>query len=315
MENHSQNESVQLGPRFSVAVGLTAFILAAELIGGYLANSLALISDAGHVFTDLLALALSWFGIRQAEKPATSRMSYGYHRYGILIALFNAITIILIVFYILYEAYQRYLNPHEPNSVLMVIVAAVGLIVNLIVIMLLQSKQHTNLNVRSAFIHALGDALSSVGVIIGAVIIYFTNFSWIDPLLSVMIGIVIAFTAGRLVKESFNILLEAAPGRINLDKLKMAMMKLDGVKDIHDLHVWTIAPGMTALSTHVLVEDIRVSECSMVGSKLKEMLTSEFDIWHTTFQFECMTCAPETLCYIEAPEPTRGEDPEFPGGS
>jgi len=279
-----------LGNQLRFAVILTGLVLVGELIGGYLANSLALLSDAGHVFTDLVALSLSWFGVRQAAKPATPKMTYGYHRVGILIALFNATAVILICLFIFYEAYQRLQNPQPLQSSLMLGVAAAGLVANLVVVFRLRAESRQNLNVRSAFLHAFGDALSSVGVIIGAVIIYFTRWFWLDPVISILIGIIIAMAAVRLVKEAVDVLAEATPRHIDMENLRTAMVKVPGVRDIHDLHVWTIAPGMHALSSHVLVDDVYVSECSKTLAELEELLNKKFDIWHTTFQFECQAC-------------------------
>jgi cobalt-zinc-cadmium efflux system protein len=281
--------------KLAFAVIFTAVILVGELVGGFLANSLALLSDAGHVFTDVLALLLSWFALRQAEKPATERMTFGYHRIGILAAFINAVSLVGIAAIIFFEAYHRLREPQPVRSVLMFSVAAIGLVANLVILFMLRSEQQGNLNIRSAFLHVAGDALASVGVIFGGAIIYFSGWFWVDPAISVAIALIIVFGAWRVIREAVNIFLEASPGHLNVDEMVLAMMGVPGVKDVHDLHVWSITPQMHALSCHVLIDDLSVSQGANIVGRLNELLSSKFNIEHSTVQLECVECDPNSL--------------------
>jgi cobalt-zinc-cadmium efflux system protein len=287
--------------KLKIAILVTALVLAVELIGGYLANSLALLSDAGHVFTDVLALLLSWFGVRQAQRPASHRMTYGYHRIGILVALINAISLVAIAGIIFYEAYQRFLAPEQVTGSLMLGVAMGGLIANLAIIFVLHSEEHRNLNVRSAFLHVAGDALASVGVIIGGLVILFTGVFWIDPLLSVLIGLIIGYGSWGVIREGVSIFLEASPEHVDVEEMVSVMRDVPGVEDIHDLHVWTIAPGIHSLSAHVTIDDVRLSESTAILNQLNNILCARFDIGHTAIQFECAGCTPHGLYCRLAP--------------
>ena len=294
-----------------MAIIFTGVILAMELVGGYLANSLALLSDAGHVFTDALALLLSWFALRQAEKPATERMTFGYHRIGIFAAFINGVSLVGIAGIIFYEAYGRFREPPPVRSGLMLSIAAIGLVANLIVLFMLRSEQHENLNVRSAFLHVAGDALASVGVICGGAIIYFSGWFWVDPAISVAIALIISFGAWRVIREAVNIFLEATPAHLNIDEMVRAMMEVPGVKDVHDLHVWSITPQMHALSCHVLVDDLSVSQGANIVGRLNELLSSKFNIGHSTVQLECVGCDPNSLyCSLT---PHAEEEPRHTG--
>jgi cobalt-zinc-cadmium efflux system protein len=289
--------------KLALAIIFTGVILVGELVGGYLANSLALLSDAGHVFTDMLALLLSWFALRQAEKPATNRMTFGYHRIGIFAAFINAVSLVGIAVVILFEASHRLRSPEPVRSTLMLSIAAIGLIANLIVLFMLRSEQHGNLNIRSAFLHVAGDALASVGVIFGGVIIYFSGWFWVDPAISVAIALIIIFGAWRVIREAVNVFLEATPAYLNIDEMVQAMMEVPGVKDVHDLHVWSITPQMHALSCHVLVDDLSVSQGANIVGRLNELLSSKFSIGHSTMQLECVGCEPNSLYCSLTPHP------------
>jgi len=270
---------------------LTGFILVIEVIGGLMSNSLALLSDAGHMFADVLALSLSWYGVRQAERPTTSRMTFGYHRIGVIIALINAIAIFAIAGVVFYEAYHRWQQPPEVNSLLMLSVAVVGLGVNIFVVYWLRQEQRLNLNVRSAFWHALGDALASVGVIIGGGIIFFTGWFVVDPIISVFIGCIITLAAWRILKEGLRVLLEASPHHIDVTKMVNTLNKLPGVKDVHDVHVWSISPEINAMSCHVLTDDLLTSQAADIRQRMEAVLRQQFDIKHTVVQMECQECS------------------------
>lgn len=290
--------------RLKLAVILSATILVAEVVGALLSNSLALLSDAGHVFTDVLALSLSWFGVRQAARPATSRMTFGYHRVGILIALINAVSVVAIAGYIFHEALARLREPPQVNSLLMFGVALVGLVANLIVVFWLVQAQRQSLNVRSAFLHAWGDALASVGVLVSGIVIFFTGWFWVDPVASIFIGLVIAVSAWGIIREAVSIFLEAAPGHLNVQEMVKAVQGVPGVKDVHDLHVWTVAPRLHALSCHVLIEDQSLSEGANILEKVKGVLEERFHIGHATVQLECDDCGGSLYCSLTA----HGED-------
>lgn len=289
------NNHAIIGRQLKIAVVITAVILLAELAGGYLANSLALLSDAGHVFTDILALLLSWFGAKQAERPPDGRMTYGYHRISILIAVINALSLVVISLVIFYEAYQRLQSPEPVESVLMFAVAALGLGANVLVMVMLAAYQKGSLNVRSAFLHVAGDALASVGVIVGGAIIYFTDWFWVDPAISVFIGLIIVVGSWTIVKEGIGIFLEISPGHLEVEEVANAMLQVPGVKNVHDLHIWSIAHNMHALSSHVLVNNLTISESAFILEQLNEVLTHRFNIGHSTFQLECVACDPNAL--------------------
>ncbi|MBI5555409.1 MAG: cation transporter, partial [Elusimicrobia bacterium] len=257
---HNHNEERQINKQgLIIACAITFVIMIAEIIGGLWSNSLALLSDAGHMFTDTLALGLSWWAIKMAQKPATHHKTFGYHRLEILAALANGILLILISIWIFYEAYQRFFNPPEIKSGLMLIIAIIGLIGNFIGIAVLQRSSQNSLNVRGALLHMLGDTLSSVGVIIGSVFIIFTGWKMIDPIVSIMINGFIIHSAFQLIFESGEVLLEAVPRGLVLQEVVAEVKKVKGVRDLHDLHIWAITSGLHALSGHLLIDDQQIS--------------------------------------------------------
>jgi len=295
LAGHTHHHHITVGNKLKYGLMLTGLILAVELVGGFLSHSLALLSDAGHVFADVIALSLSWYGVRQAERPASSRMTYGYHRVGVLVALFNAVSIFAIAVVIFYEAYRRWLQPPEVNSPLMLAAALVGLVVNVFIAFWLRGEQQSNLNVRSAFWHVLGDALASVGVIIGAIIIMLTGWFIVDPIISVLIGFIITFAAWRILKEGFKVLLEAVPHQIDVERMAQDLQKIPGVKGVHDVHVWSISPELHAMSCHVLVDDMRMSQAQEIREQVETVLRQRFDIEHSALQMECQECAENDL--------------------
>ncbi|MEE8473065.1 MAG: cation diffusion facilitator family transporter [Dehalococcoidia bacterium] len=281
--------------RLRLAVIISGCILVGEAFGGYYANSLALLSDAGHVFTDFLALLLAWFAARQAERPATAQMTYGYHRLGIITAVANSLSLIAISGAIFYEAFQRWNNPEPVNSLLMISVAVVGLVANLVVVSWLRTDARENLNVRGAFWHAWGDALSSIGVVLAGVAMYFTGSFWLDPAVSVVVAVIILVGAGRLFRDGFNVLMEAPPRGMVMEEVAQAISQVKGVKGVHDLHVWSIASGFNALSCHICMDDLRMSEGTRIMAGIKETLERRFRIGHSNLQMECPGCGSEDL--------------------
>ena len=274
--------------RLRLAFFLTLFILAAEVGGGLFGNSLALLSDAGHVVTDLFALGLAWFAGAQAERPANKRNTFGYHRVGILAALTNAVTLIVIAVWITYEAIGRLMHPEPVHPLVMFISAGVGIAVNLLIVLGLRGEGQENLNVRGALLHAMGDVGASVGVIIAGAIILLTGWTLADPLLSVGIAALVAVSAIRLIRETIAILMEAAPRNVPVDKLADDIKGVRGVSGVHDLHVWNITSGVCALSCHVVVNDRdpATSEKPPMLDRISRMLLDKYHIHHTTIQIE-----------------------------
>jgi cobalt-zinc-cadmium efflux system protein len=295
------------GRKLAIAFFLSFFILLVLVVGGWYANSLALMADAGHVVTDIAALGLSWYATSQAMRPADTLRTFGYHRTGILAALANAVTLIVIAIVISWEAYQRLWAPQHVQSMLMVGAAAVGLVLNLGIGFGLKDESEHNLNVRSAFLHVLGDAAASAGVIVGALAIYFTGWQVIDPILSVAIALFIAYGAWQVVNETTHILMEGVPRELDMGRLIADIRGITGVVDIHDLHVWSIASGITSLSCHLLIEDQHVSQSMAIVAQVNHLLAERYHIEHTTIQAEAQHCSPDALdCNLALTHPAEG---------
>ncbi|HEX8729724.1 MAG TPA: cation diffusion facilitator family transporter [Ktedonobacterales bacterium] len=289
------------GRKLGIAFGLTALILAVELVGGLLSHSLALLSDAGHVLTDIVALGLAWFAAVQAERPANARKTFGYHRTGILAALVNAVTLIVIVLVIAIEAVRRLQQPEPVTPWLMFVAASVGIVVNLAIGFGLRSEGSDNLNVRAALLHVFGDVGASAAVIIGGIVILLTGWYPADPIISLVIAALIAWGAWRVLRETLDILMEAAPRDVNVTELVSDIVNLPGILDVHDLHVWSIAGGMRALSAHVQVMERPLSACDGPRDEINALLRDHYQITHTTIQFECVGCMPNDLyCSLNA---------------
>ncbi|HEX8823832.1 MAG TPA: cation diffusion facilitator family transporter [Archangium sp.] len=275
--------------RLFFALVLTGTIAVAEAVGGYLTNSLALMSDAGHMLTDISALGLSLLALWFSGKPADVKKTYGYYRMEILSALLNGVLLLGITGFILVEAWERFRTPAEVRLGPMAMVATVGLLANLGALGFLH-RSHS-MNVRGAFLHVLGDTLSSVGVLVGAGVMYLTGWYVVDPIISVLISVVIVVGALKLVRDAVDVLLEAVPSHVDLSVVKELLTKVEGVRDVHDLHVWTIASGMYALSAHLVVKDPMVCNNDDILSAVKHQLFDRFGIDHTTIQIESETYA------------------------
>jgi cobalt-zinc-cadmium efflux system protein len=309
MMNHEHTEvnhqTIDGSKGLKIALLVVVVVMAAEIAGGILSNSLALLGDAGHMLVDALALGLSLVALNLAKKPATTTRTYGFHRAEIMAALANGVTLFLVAAYIFYEAYQRFGNPPTVRTPIMLGVAVVGLVANLIAMRLLHRARHSNLNVRAAFFHVFGDTISSVGVIVGGIIIAVTGWKIVDPIIAIVIGIIILWGAVNLVRESVDILLEMVPKHIPLDKVTEAIKSVKGVVELHDVHIWTITSGIYALSTHILIQDQMLSRTSEIIAIIKRELEQKFNITHTTFQLECekcATCAEGLVCQIHRSE-------------
>lgn len=291
MHNHKHElNDGSVGKRFILALIITSVVLVAEVIGGILSNSLALLSDAGHVFLDVFALALSYVALRVSELPADENHTFGFHRAKVLAALANSLLLFAMVFFIAREAWERWLNPRAINSGLMLGVAVVGLAANLIVAQALRAHDQDDLNTRSAFWHVLGDALASVGVIVGAIVIAVTGWYVVDPILSVLIALLILGGAWRIFRESLHILVEGSPAGISAREVAAAIGAVPGVRNVHDLHIWSVGPGYTSLSAHVVLDDRALAQTQTVMDAIKQGLQTRFGIEHTTVQFECNHC-------------------------
>lgn len=270
--------------KMKLAFFLTTIILIVEFIGGLLSHSLALLSDAGHVLTDIGAIGLSWYAMKQSEKPANEGMTFGYYRAGILAAFINGITLILITLWILWEAYSRFQHPEHVTPTWMFVSAGVGLAMNLY--LGLGMRHEENINVKSAVLHMLGDAAASAGVILGGIIIVFTHWYVIDPILSVLIALLIAFGAWKIIKQTVGILMEGTPAGVEILKVVNSILSVKGIQHVHDLHVWTITSGRNALSCHVVVDgNITIQESQQLLREVEHKLV-HLGIGHVTIQTE-----------------------------
>lgn len=296
MTHHHPPKTQRLG----LALILTSFILLAEIIGGLWSGSLALLADAGHVFTDAFALFLSYLAVRAASRPADERHTYGYHRLQILAALLNGLTLVVIAVEVAREAWARWQTPHPIAAGLMLTIALIGLAVNVLVAFILHEHDHDDVNLRAAYLHVLGDSLASVGVIGAGVAILITGWVWLDALVSVLIAGLILFSAVRLLKDTLHILVEGTPQGADARAVVDAMTAVPGVQTAHDVHIWTIGPGYHALSAHVVLEDQALSATAEVMQALKATLRERFAIEHTTIQFECVACNDAGVCGHEA---------------
>jgi cobalt-zinc-cadmium efflux system protein len=279
-----------INKNLKIAIVLTTLIFFLEFFGGILANSLALLSDAAHVFIDVVALLLAYGAIRISARPINRNVTFGYHRFEIFAAMINGLTIIGIAFFIFFEAYGRILNPPSVKGMEVFIIATIGLTVNTWAALKLHG--HRDLNIKAAYLHIIGDALASVAVIAGAVIIIFTGKSVVDPVLSVLIGLMLLYGAFKLVFGSVRVLLEFAPKHVDADTMVKFLMEIEGIKGAHDIHIWSICSTIHAMSAHLLVDRTHIQQTDIMISKISKMLKERFQIFHTTLQFECAECEP-----------------------
>jgi cobalt-zinc-cadmium efflux system protein len=277
----------------------TILFVALEAAAGVQAKSLALLSDAGHNLTDALALLFTWFAFRVQSKPANSVKTFGYHRMGVLAAFLNALTLVLLAAWIFYESIDRFMHPAPVGEAIMIVVAGAGVLLNGGIMWSLRRAKNNDINVRSSFVHMMGDALGAVAIIAGAIVIHYTGWQQIDPALSVAIGALIIWTAWDIVNEALNILLEGLPRGLELESVICAMREVPGVLDVHDLHIWSLGSSTHALSCHALIEDVPPSASDRILQRLNGVLCDRFAIHHTTVQFEHVGCAvSESGCVI-----------------
>ena len=284
--------------RLVIVTLLTALYMVAEAVGGWWTGSLALFADAGHMLADVASLMLALFAVWFATRPATQGKTFGYYRLEILAAFINGVALVLIALFICYEAYARWWAPTPVRSGVMTAVAAGGLAINLLCARLLHAERHDDLNVRGAWLHLMGDALGSVGAIVAGVVITFSGWYAADPLISVVISLLIIWSAWHLIREATNVLLEGTPAHINLAAVEDAILETEGVSDVHDLHIWTIASGREALSAHVIHAD-SISQ-SMLLKELRTKLHDRFGVDHLTLQMETPEFEDDTFHFCHA---------------
>lgn len=281
--------------RLALSLGITLGFVGIEILAGVFANSLALLTDAAHNLTDVLALALTWWALWVTAKPANSAKTYGYHRAGILVALVNSTTLVLIALGIFYEAWKRFLASPIVQADILIGVGAAAIVINLATALLVRRGSEHDLNLHSAFLHLMGDVLSTLGAVVAGILIRFTGWNWLDALVSMLIGFLILWNAWGILRESVQILMESTPADIDIHALQRDILVVEGVRGVHDLHVWSITRSLRTLSAHLLVDDVPVSVGAKVQVAVGEMLAHQYGINHVTLQLECTDCAPVGL--------------------
>jgi cobalt-zinc-cadmium efflux system protein len=297
--------NLSLEKRLFLSFALTLLIFLTEVIGGIVSKSLALLSDAGHMLTDVFALGLSMIALRIGRKPSDRKATFGYQRIGLLAAVINAASLIIIAFFIFYESYHRFISPLQIHTSTMLVIAGIGLIGNIFIALIL-GHSHKDLNIKSAWLHVLGDTLSSVGVILSGVIIFYTGWPYADPMASILIGIVILFGGVRVIKEALTVFLEMTPEGFDPENIVKNVAEIPGVMGIHNVHLWSPSHGNIAFSAHIWVHDQKLSEVAGLRRTIEEALMA-MDIRHIMLQFECAECETNGLyCQIHMEE--NGDD-------
>ena len=292
---HLDDMVEQAVSRLLVSLFLILAFVVLEAVAGLFANSLALLTDAAHNFTDAIALGISGYAIHLTTQPSNSRNTYGYHRAGFLAALLNSTMLVLISLGIFYEAYRRFINPPQVNSIVLIGVGFLAFVVNLISALLLQRGSKNDLNLRSAFVHMIGDVAATVGAVIAGILIYFTRANWLDPFISILIGFLILYSAWGILRETVDILLESTPRDVDMSAMVRDMLEVKGVIGIHDLHVWSITQGLRTMSAHILTEDVAISVGTDIQHQLSELLFQRYNVGHAALQLECVDCEPDSL--------------------
>lgn len=294
--NHSHNSGSETSEKnLFITMALNFFITIAEVIGGFISGSLSLISDALHNFSDGIAIIITYIAMRLSKKPKTFKYTFGLKRAEIIAAIINASTLIIISFFLIKEAIERFYNPSPITGSLMLIVAALGLIANIAGTLLLKKGSEGNLNIRAAYFHLLSDAVSSLAVIIGAVFIIFYKIYWIDPLLTILISVYILKETYEIVKEALDVIMMSSPEGIDLNELKLLVESINGVKNIHHIHLWKLNDIDTHFEAHIEVEDMVVSKTAEIQKLIEHELHDRHEINHTTLQFECDKCSTKSI--------------------
>lgn len=287
--HHTPKETSEGKLLLTIVLNFT--ITLAEFIGGIFSNSLALISDAVHNLSDSLALFITYVTGRISKRASNREHTFGYKRIQILAALFNSVTLIAICFYLLYEAYLRFSNPEPVKSLIMFLVAMLGLIANLVSVLLLKKHSNENLNIKAAYLHLIGDTLSSVAVIVGGILMYFYQLFWIDPLITVLISFYIIKETYIVLYETYTILMQLAPAGFNMDEVVEELIKIDGISGVHHVHVWQLTDNQVYFEGHLdMKKNLKVSECQEIIDIVQKRLHEKFDIDHVTLQMEYNRC-------------------------
>ena len=293
--SHLRDAAKQTTSRLSLSLFLTLGFVVLEAGAGIFANSLALLTDAAHNLTDVIALGLTWFAVRITAQPANAQRTYGYHRAGILVALLNSTTLVLISLGIFYEAYRRFMSPSEVESSILIGVGLIAVVINLVTALLVHRGSEHDLNLRSAFVHLMGDVLSTVGAVIAGVIIYFTDANWLDPLVSVLIGFLILYNAWGILRDAIDILLESTPRDVDVQAMVKEIAQVEGVLGVHDIHVWSLTQSLRTMSAHILTDDLHISAGTVIQRQVSEILQHRYNIAHATLQLECVDCFSDSL--------------------
>jgi cobalt-zinc-cadmium efflux system protein len=294
-QDHHHDNHASTGFRLALAGVLTLGFVGFEAAAGWYANSLALLTDAAHNLTDALALGLSWYAHRLASRPANAGKTFGYHRAGILVALLNSSTLALIAFGIFHEAWGRFVAPPRVAADVLMSVGAAALFVNILTAWLISRGSEHDLNLRSAFLHLLGDVFSTFGAIAAGVGIWLTGKYWLDPAASVFIGLLILWNAWTILRETVTILLESTPEDIDMSQMVRDFLQVKGVLGVHDLHVWSISRSLRMLSAHVVIDDIPISQATHIQRHIRVVMHETYGVNHCTLQMECEGCDPDVL--------------------
>ncbi len=307
---HYHGTVTSTSTRLAVSLALTLAFVLVEVLAGLFANSLALMTDAAHNFADALALGLSWWALRLSLRPANPARTYGYHRAGILVALANAAPLIALSLVIAFESVRRLAAPPEVREQAIVLVGTLGFVVNAAIAWSLYRSSKHDVNVRSAFIHMAGDALSTIGVVIAGLGIWLFGWTWLDPLASILISALIIWSAWGIVRETLDILLEGTPRDVDVEAMVRDIMGVPGVRGVHDLHVWSVASNLRMLSAHVLTENMTIAQGGEVQGAINELLLNRYGIGHTALQLECEGCDPDVLYCELVPVPQHSSSGE-----
>lgn len=297
MGHHEHHEEIK-GGRLLAATLLNLVISIAEIVGGLLSNSLSLISDALHNLSDALAIFIAWVANRLSKRPSNSKRTFGYKRIEILAAFFNALLLVIISIYLFYEAVLRLIHPETVKGGLMLIIAVIGLLANLIAVIILHKDSGRNINVKAAYLHLLGDTLTSVAVIIGGILIIFFDLFWIDPVITIIIGLYILKETWGILKQANDILMQGVPEGLDLEAVRTDLEQCPEIKNIHHVHVWNLDDHSIHFECHVeLHDDLHLSETQAVQDRIEQMLFEKYQIGHVTVQFEFRRCDDRSLVH------------------
>ena len=305
--SHGGDPARQTATRLALSLGLTSAFVIVEAMAGFWANSLALLSDAGHNLTDVIALALSWYAVRLSTQPANSSKTFGYHRAGILVALANSTALALVSLAILYEAYRRFAAPPDVRSGILIGASSAAFLVNAGTAWLVHRNSRHDLNLRTVFLHLMGDVASTLGAVAAGVAIALTGLAWFDPAASVFISLLILWNAWGILRETVDILLESTPRDIDMSQMVRDLLSVEGVSGVHDLHVWSVTQSLRALSAHVVTGDISIREATDIQRRIHELMLHRYGIAHATVQLEWVGCNPDAL-YCDLNDPKHHHD-------